>query len=84
MDTMSAAQQGGFLVARKFDRDKVFNTFVENFVEKGTSGFVSDSASDASTLCTTVSAGTCGVEPAGEALECSGQFAFEIAPCCNV
>jgi hypothetical protein len=36
---------------------EVFNIFVENSVENGQSTFVSDSSSNASTLCTEASAG---------------------------
>jgi 23S rRNA (cytidine1920-2'-O)/16S rRNA (cytidine1409-2'-O)-methyltransferase len=42
---------------------EVFNTFVENSVEKGHSIFVSDSVRDASTLCTEAGAGTFVVKP---------------------
>ena len=42
---------------------EVFNTFVENSVEKGHSIFVSDSVRDASTLCTEAGAGTFVVRP---------------------
>src|ERR1700692_2083300 len=45
-------------------RTEVFNTFVENAVEKHLSTFLSDSPRDASTLCTEASAGTFVVEPA--------------------
>jgi hypothetical protein len=38
--------------------EKVFNTIVENSVEKRGSIFVSDSARDGSALCTAVRAGT--------------------------
>jgi hypothetical protein len=43
-------------------RAEVFNTFVENAVEKPQSIFVSDSPEDASTLCTGAGAGTFVVE----------------------
>ncbi len=46
-------------------RAEVFNTFVENAVEKGRSTFVSDSPRDASTLCTEAGAGTFVVQLAG-------------------
>jgi hypothetical protein len=47
-------------------RAEVFNTFVENLVEKQRSIFVSDSPRDVLTLCTASRAGTFGVEPAAK------------------
>jgi hypothetical protein len=51
-----------FLVIRG-EGAKVFNTTVENSVEKRGSILVSDSASDGSPLCTGVSAGTVVLRP---------------------
>ncbi|MGC2542972.1 MAG: hypothetical protein WA372_17355, partial [Candidatus Sulfotelmatobacter sp.] len=48
-------------------RQKVFNTTVENTVEKRRCIFVSDSASDGSAFCTGASAGTFGLELQGHA-----------------
>jgi 23S rRNA (cytidine1920-2'-O)/16S rRNA (cytidine1409-2'-O)-methyltransferase len=54
--------RAAFFNARALDAE-VFNTFVENSVEKGHSIFVSDSVRDASTLCTEAGAGTFVVRP---------------------
>jgi hypothetical protein len=47
-----------FLLERSLQKKKVFNTTVENSVEKQKSIFVSGSASDSSALCTAARAGT--------------------------
>ncbi len=47
-------------------RTEVFNTFVENAVEKGMNASVSDLSRVASTHCTEASAGTFVVEPISE------------------
>jgi hypothetical protein len=52
---------------------KVFNTFVEISVEKGDSIFVTDSARNASALCTEAGAGTFWVEPLGTPLTTEAQ-----------
>ena len=49
---------------------KVFNTTVENSVEKHSSIFVSDSARDGSAFCTGASAGTFVVLPPKEQISC--------------
>jgi hypothetical protein len=45
------------------EAEEVFNTTVENSVEKHQSIFVSDSARDGSALCTGASAGTFVLQP---------------------
>jgi hypothetical protein len=47
-----------FLLINAFLSPQVFNMFVENSVEKRQSTFVTDSSTDASTLCTEAGAGT--------------------------
>src|SRR5579863_4327851 len=50
--------------------EQVFNTIVENSVEKHESIFVSDSARDGSALCTGVSAGTFVLQPSASCARC--------------
>jgi hypothetical protein len=59
-----AAREAAFLLRDidwRLQPKKVFNISVENSVEKPGRIFVSDSAGDGSTLCTTPGAGTFGV-----------------------
>jgi hypothetical protein len=59
MNLKAARESGGFsFVTRGILWAEVFNMFVENSVQNRQSTSVSDSASDASTFCTGVSAGT--------------------------
>jgi hypothetical protein len=48
---------------REREAEEVFNTTVENAVEKHESIFVSDSAKDGSAFCTGASAGTLVLQP---------------------
>jgi hypothetical protein len=56
----AAPNSGGFFIAHSaaFLSPQVFNMFVENSVENRQSTFVTDSSTDASTLCTEAGAGT--------------------------